>query len=279
MAYTPLQLAEAFIQTGEVQDALDALNQHLDANPADDAARRLRAQVLMRLRDEDSLRAALADLEQISNKTASDYLTKVIVLEQLHDFEAALNTAADLHRQFPADEQIAERCFWLLMGQRHFAAAAQLLSVMPLTSDWLSKAGHLATEDGHEDQAPGYFTQALDHLAQEFDLASDAFAKPIHANLLVSRAQAYANLSRFPEADNDYKAAQAVMPDDPLIPFWGAFVVAELGRTNEAIDLWRSTLAAADGKWFKTMMIENLKALADQPKFARLAALLDSATP
>ena len=42
MGYSPLQLAQAFIKTGEIEDALDALNQHLEATPSDDETRRLR---------------------------------------------------------------------------------------------------------------------------------------------------------------------------------------------------------------------------------------------
>ena len=39
--YNPITLADAFIQAGELDDALDALNQHLEANPSDDDARRV----------------------------------------------------------------------------------------------------------------------------------------------------------------------------------------------------------------------------------------------
>ncbi|MBZ0278924.1 MAG: tetratricopeptide repeat protein, partial [Anaerolineae bacterium] len=46
MGYSPMQLAEAFIKTGELTDALDALNQQLETVPQDDYARRLRSQVL-----------------------------------------------------------------------------------------------------------------------------------------------------------------------------------------------------------------------------------------
>ncbi|MEO1163713.1 MAG: tetratricopeptide repeat protein, partial [Chloroflexota bacterium] len=60
MAYTPMQLAETFLKTGELEDALDALNQQLEAEPADEEARRLRVQVLMPLLVRDVLVAASA---------------------------------------------------------------------------------------------------------------------------------------------------------------------------------------------------------------------------
>jgi len=278
MPYTPLELANAFIQTGELQDALDALNQHLDANPIDDNSRRLRIQVRTRLRGQGHWQAALADTEQLSTQTAADRLTKIIILELVGDFETALNVAAELHAENPADEQIAERCFWLLMRQRQYSPAARLLAEMPHTWDWLTKAGDLATEDGHEEQAPAYYSEALKLLAAEFDLAGDTFARPIQANLLLSRAQAYATLNRFHEADADYAAAAAIMPDDPLIQFWHSFVLIELGQTGKAVELCRSALANASG-WIRTNMVENLKALVDNPTFSPLGVLLDSQTP
>ncbi len=88
MGYSPMELAEAFIQTGELPDALDALNQQLTAYPDDETARRLRAQVLMRLPGEEHLRAALHDLDQLASPTAEDGLLRGILLEQLGAYEA-----------------------------------------------------------------------------------------------------------------------------------------------------------------------------------------------
>jgi tetratricopeptide (TPR) repeat protein len=274
MPYTPLQLAQAFIQTGELQDALDALNQHLDANPADDDARRLRAQVLMRLRRPEDLATALSDLQQLGTSSTEDRLNLAILLQQSGDYQAASETLAQLHADDPQDERIAERYFWNLMAQPDYKQAAKLLDAMPHTSNWLTKAGDLATEDGHEDEAPAHYTEAIKQLGVEFDLSVDNFARPIHANLLMARAQAYATMGKFHEASEDYAAAQAVMPDDPLIGFWHSFVLAELGHIQEAVVMCRLAMETQNEN-LKTRMIDNLKALAENPTFAPLVALLD----
>src|SRR5262245_6743475 len=120
MPYTPLQMAEAFIQTGELQDALDALNQHLDANPSDDDARRMRAQVLMRLRRPEDLATALSDLQQLDVASTQDRLNLAILLEQRSDHQAASEILEKLHADDPQDERIAERYFWSLMAQRDY---------------------------------------------------------------------------------------------------------------------------------------------------------------
>lgn len=274
MPYTPLQLAEAFIQTGELQDALDALNQHLDVNPADDNARRMRAQVLMRKRRLEDLLAALSDLKQLGTPSMQDRLTVAILMEQIGDFQAAVDTLAQLYAEHPQDEPIAERYFWMLLARGQYEQAAQILATMPRTSDWLTKAGDLATENGHEDEAPQYYTEAIKQLGVEFDLSIDNFARPIHANLLMSRAQAYATLGKFHEASEDYAAAQAVMPDDPLIGFWHSFVQLELGHIQEAVVTCRLALETPNEN-LKSRMIDYLKSRADNPQFAPLVGLLD----
>ena len=49
MTYTPLELVVAFIQTGELADALGAIDQHLQDQPADDRVRRWRLKILRQL--------------------------------------------------------------------------------------------------------------------------------------------------------------------------------------------------------------------------------------
>ncbi|MEO8393720.1 MAG: hypothetical protein ABI700_12085, partial [Chloroflexota bacterium] len=85
--HTPIELAEAFIQTGELGDALDALNQHLQAQPDDEGARRLRASVLLHL--PNRAREALADLDALAAPSTDDLLLRAQTLEALGDSEAA----------------------------------------------------------------------------------------------------------------------------------------------------------------------------------------------
>jgi tetratricopeptide (TPR) repeat protein len=260
MPYTPMQLAEAFIQTGELADALDALNQQLATEPGDDDALRLRSQVLMRLPGDGNLRSALDDMERLTAPTPDDLLRRAIALEQIGDFTNALEAAAQLHAADPGNERFGERYFGLLLRKRQFSEAAQVIDQMPRSWDWQGRAGDLATEDGHEADAPGHYTEALRLLATEFNLDIDAFARPLQVNLLMARAGAYATLGQFQAADADYAAAAALMPDDPMIPFWRGFVLADLGRAGDAVTLCRAALDRANPT-LKATMIATLDAL------------------
>jgi tetratricopeptide (TPR) repeat protein len=253
MPYTPMQLAEAFIQAGELTDALDALNQQLETNPGDETARRLRVKVYMRLRGEANFRAALADLDRLANATHDDVIQRSILLEQLLDFEGARTLLSDLHVAQPADERLAERLFFLLLRLKRFAEAHALLAKMPRTWDWLQKAGELATEDGNENQAPGYFSDALADLETRFDTTSDPFARASKAHLLSARAQAYATIQQFAQAEADYAAASAIQPDDPMLVFLRALTLLELGDITQAVTLYRAAYNAANPIYRETM--------------------------
>lgn len=276
MPYTPLQLAEAFIQAGELADAVDALSQHLETNPGDDAARRLRAQVQARMGDDDDLRAALDDLNRIAQPTPDDLYWRSIIHERQGEKESALRLLSELHTANPGDERIAERYFYLLLSMRHYADARALLDPMPRTWDWLQKAGDLASEAEGETEAIQYYTQALEHLESQFDTSVDAFAQSIKSHLLSSRAQMYATLGQFAEADTDYGEAEALAPDDATLTFWHSFVVADLGDGERALALCRSALERAGDGW-RAQLIASLKVMQDGGRYRALAdAILSS---
>src|SRR6187549_2862346 len=95
--YSPIELA----------DALDALNPHLETNPSDASALRLRAAVLMRLPGEDHARAALADLDKLDTKTADDYVQRSIIMQMgLGDWSQAVNAMEGAHQLAPNDDRI-----------------------------------------------------------------------------------------------------------------------------------------------------------------------------
>ena len=83
----------------------------------------------------------------------------------------------------------------------------------------------------------GLLHRGIQLLETAFDLETDAFAKPIQTNLLMARGQAYATVGKFHEAEADYAAAQAIMPDDPMIPFWRSLVLMDLGQIDAGVAL------------------------------------------
>ena len=182
MPYSPLQLAEAFIRAGELVDALDALDAHLTAQPADDEARRLRASVQQRIGGADHLRAALADLAALTLPSADDHAQESVLHYELDDWATAchaLETACALR---PHDERLTERLVWLLEKGGDLAAARALAEAQPVTWRWAQTAGDLARAQGDDGGAAAHYRAAL----ADFDLragAGSAFMTHLRAQI------------------------------------------------------------------------------------------------
>jgi len=187
MPYSPMQMAEAFINAGEISDALDVLNTHLDANPEDQAARRLRAAVRLRLDDPAEYRAALADMDALSALDADDLVQRSIILQRLGDWAGA-NVAMEQARTLkPDDDRITERYLTTLemSGQRDVARA--LVNKLPQTWRWQQIAGDLARNAGDLKAAVNHYTAALQGLEQKMDTTHDAFGANLKAVLILKR--------------------------------------------------------------------------------------------
>ncbi|MBC8100420.1 MAG: hypothetical protein H7Y11_13330, partial [Armatimonadetes bacterium] len=143
MAYTPMELATVFIQTGELSDALAALDEQLAAQPFDDSARRLRAATRLRLRDAVSLQAALADYAALTTPTPDDQVQRSIVHEQLGDVPAAIAAMDDVLVMQPSVERWLERQVTLLQKHGDFASALAIVDTQPHTWRWEQWRGDL----------------------------------------------------------------------------------------------------------------------------------------
>ncbi len=174
MAYTPLQLADAFIRAGELADALDALAQHLADHPEDEAARRLRIEVLQRQNPAD----ALAEFEQLAALSAADYVRKSILLAALGRDSEALAAMTQAHALRPDDERIAERYFDMLVADGQLDAARDLLKGQPQSWRWLERAGDVEAESD-SGRSAALYAAALENLEQQMDTDNNDFARSL----------------------------------------------------------------------------------------------------
>ena len=243
MPYSPLELAEAFIKTGELNDALDALNAHLETNPNDDAARRLRAAVRLRTGD---FAPALADIEALSTPSADDYLQRSVILERMGELDHAIEAVQQARAVKSGDERLAERLVGLLLQQKQFIEVQALIDEMPNTWRWRQWAGDAAVQSGEDESAVSYYSEALTLLAQHFDLSADRNAAAIQARLLLARADAYSRLDRHDAAEADYLAAAKIIPDEPMIPFKRGLLAAGRGDLETAVVLCRKAFSKAN---------------------------------
>jgi tetratricopeptide (TPR) repeat protein len=186
MPYTPLELANAFVQAGELDDARAALTTHLEAAPEEDDARRLRASVLWRLGD---AQAALDDLAHLARLTPDDYHLKLNAVAKAHDDAAARDTGEAALAAYPGDERLAEHVVHLLIAAGDDAQAAAVVATMPRSWRWLETGGRLAALRGDYAEAVRLFDAALLDLEAKMNPAQPLAAQ-LRAQLEAARAAA-----------------------------------------------------------------------------------------
>ena len=254
MTYHPLELAAAFIQTGELDDALVALNQHLDENPADDDARRMRIKVLQHLGDEAGLRAAQDDFARLPTHTLNDVISYSLLLEQSGDHDGALATIAQGYRRWPANERIIERYLQLLARANDTETALSIVRQQPRTWRWWQWEGDILAMQGDDTTATARYGLALASLDNM--LGDDPYAAPVKASILLARAHAYRRLQHFQQADDHYAAAAQLVPNDPTITFARGLLRFLQGEMAVAAETCRSALAEATPALYKQMLDE-----------------------
>lgn len=256
MPYSPLELANAFIQTGELTDALDALNQQLMASPMDDDARRLRIETLMRFKDDEHLQMALADLDQLANLAVDDLYKRSVIQEKPGHLDAALaSIAAALHHE-PTSERLIERQVHLLRSRGDYVAALRILESLPLTWRWQQWRGDLAVLAGKPDDAIRWYTDALAQLLFQTDGLPEVWAIGLQARLLLARAKVYHQQLQFDAAEVDYLTAKYLIPNDPMIDFQLGLIAWQRGQQSEAIALCQAGWQAASSRLREEMQRE-----------------------
>ncbi|NDJ60618.1 MAG: tetratricopeptide repeat protein [Chloroflexi bacterium] len=243
--YSPLELAAAFIQAGELDEALDALNTYLAAHADDARVRRWRIGVLRRMESADHLRAALADLDQLAALTADDHIHRSVIHERLGDQASAISALRAGHAQHPDDHRITERLLQLLFAHDDLDEAAAILAALPPTWRWLTLSGDLAVRRGDAQTALAHYSAALTDLERYLAGMEPIFADGLRANLLFKRAHLYRDRDQFDDAAADYRAAEQIIPDDPLLPFNRGLLAYLRGDDSEAIRLCRAALDSA----------------------------------
>ncbi len=246
MPYSLLQVAEAFVRTGELTDALEILHQQLTAVPDDDEARRLRAAVRLRLAGDEHLRAALNDLDALAAPAADDYVQRSIICQRLNDLPAALAAMQPAHRQQPDDDRITARLLDLLLLTGDRRAAYDLLTALPASWRWLERAGDLARDDNNHAAAVNAYTAALEHLDERMDTGGSAFAAALKTALLAKRAGARLAAGQPEQAEADYRLLEQRMPSDAAYPFCRGLARAQQGDIAGALVLCRAALARAN---------------------------------
>lgn len=271
MSYTPLEIADAFIHTGELYDALDALTSHLTDNPHDDAALRLRAQVRLR-QGSDALSAALRDMNALHNLTADDHALLSVIHERLNDYPSAI-AAARRAFSISRDERHAERLTDLYLATQHYSEALSVIRRHDLDNwRWLQREADILVLLGDDIAAADRYGAALAQLAGHFDLTQDGAARALMARMLIARAHVFRRLGQLEDAERDYAAAAKSIPDDPAVTFNRGIVAALQGDESDAVEYCDAALKAAP-----PMLRREFLAELDAPELASVRAKLSHA--
>jgi tetratricopeptide (TPR) repeat protein len=245
MPYSPMQLAEAFLKTGEIQDALDALNQELSDKPDNEEALRLRIQVLSSLAGEANLKQAIEDFAKLATISAEDYQRLSILQERLGDKTAATEAIAKARELAPEDERLTERYLDLLLSQKLYQTALGLVQQQSSSWRWNEREGDIFALMGNDSKANDCYEQAMDKLEAFEGVMRPDYLQALKARVLLARAHTERRLSSLDTAQQLYEAAQALLPKDPTIAFNLGLLELQRGDKAAAIKQCQDALASA----------------------------------
>lgn len=271
MSYSPMELAYAFLQTGEYDDALDALNEQVKNEPDDTEARILRASLLIRMGDTNKLNQAITDLENIDNKTAEQLRLLSVAYERQQQLDKAIEFTQKAHSLAPDDERLTERLVTLLRNTKQIDEAIALVRQQSRSWRWLQWEGDLLLEDGNAVLAIARYGLVLAQL-DEIDMRDD-YRNAMKLRLLSARATAYRMMQQYDLAQEHYEQAQKLMPNDITLQFNIGVIGALNGDFDNGIISARNALDNASNT-MRQHMIDAINAEDDIPQTLR-DALLD----
>ncbi|MCC6614843.1 MAG: hypothetical protein IT320_15285 [Anaerolineae bacterium] len=270
--YTPLEKAQAFIDAGELDQALTTLDEAI-AGDAEDEALRLRAAIYRRLNDEEHLRAAALDLERLSDPTSADYVEQSIIFEQLSDFAAAIRAmmvATDLAGGPTERNRLTEQHVRLLLTRGDTHSALELARKQPKTWRWMQWMGDIAAQAGDYGLAARSYSDSLTMLT-DTTTPDDRFVDGFRARLLLARADAQRRNGQLEFADADYASAGLLTPTDQMIPFNRGLIAWERGDHDAALKLCRAAMERAS----EPMQDYMRRALLEQPEYEQILKAIE----
>jgi tetratricopeptide (TPR) repeat protein len=211
--YSPLQLAEAYLKTGEWAYALEALADHLAQQPDDQAARLLRVQVYIRL---DDLEAALAEAALLDETDPATWHWRGILHSRANQQAQAIACAEQACALAVQDERLAERLLDLYSAAERWQDARRLAQAQPPRWGWLARLAEVETALGNHEAARSAYERALSALGQT-STSPFSYLRPIRGSLLAALARTYAALGAHEQAQAAQQQARRLLPRDPSL--------------------------------------------------------------
>lgn len=254
MNFMPIDIANASIQMGDLETALDMLNQHLATTQNDDDARRLRAGVLARTPGHENVQLALADLQALTAPTLDDLVQRAALYERSSDFASAMSVLQTALASAPGSPPLVERALRLLSRLGLLEDARALAASMPAHWTWSQWAADLAAQASDDSTAIDLYILALSQMPPHPD--THVYLAGARARLQVALAQAEERAGILEKAAAHYAAARTVLVNDSTVTFREALVQAKLGALDVAVALARSALDDAPEILRESMLAE-----------------------
>lgn len=235
MSYTQMELAEVFIKTGELDDALDALNQQLQMSPDDDNALRLRSSVLLRMGQPNNLQQALDDLEHLPDKTKDDYVQQSIIYERLEQIDNAIKSMKAAYQTSPNHERTVERLIELLTQEKRYQEVLELLHQVPQTWRWLLRQAEIHSLNENFEKSVDTLNQAQSHLEEVFPDLLSPVSRNTMAQIHIARGNAQFKLDKLDKAKVDLRDALYHIPNDTTISFNLGLIAARKNKLKQAV--------------------------------------------
>jgi Flp pilus assembly protein TadD len=261
--YTPLELAHAYIKTGEWQEALSALAQQLEQEANDQSARRLRVEIL--LRHDASAEGLWSDLSQLDDADSETWRLRALAYERQDNLPQTLDCLQRAHALAPQDAHLTERLLAVLVRAGEPEAALALIAEQAPSWGWQARAGAIQAEQGHYPQALTAYTQALAGLAQG---EQSPYRASLAAHLYSARGQVYLRCGRLDEAEADYSQAEQLQAQqvDWGVQFNRGLVALLRGDASTAQALCQSAYQHASPE----LRAELRRSLGDRAEYAAI---------
>ncbi|MCS6835589.1 MAG: tetratricopeptide repeat protein [Anaerolineae bacterium] len=211
--YSPLQLAESYLKTGEWAYVLEALADHLAQQPDDQVARLLRVQVLIRLNE---LSAAQAEAALLADDDPSAWHWRGILHSRAGQPAEAVFCAEQACALAPGDERLAERLLDLYSAAERWQEARRLILAQPPRWGWLARLAEVENALGNYEAARTAYERALEALGQA-STSPFSYLRPIRGTLLAALARTYAALGADDQAQAAHQQARRLLPRDPSL--------------------------------------------------------------
>lgn len=271
MPYSAMELAEAFLKTGELDDALDAINQQLDEVPEDDEARRLGLQIQMRLLAQEELPNLLTEFDKLSVKQAGDWQTKSLILERLNNLPEAISAIQSARQLAPDDKRLTERLLDLLLSVESYGEAIKLVREQEKNWRWLEREGDVLVLAGDDMLATARYGLVLAKLEELEGTMREDYLQALKVRVMLARAHAYRRLEHLDIAKELYQNATLLIGDDVTIQFNLGLIAYMEGNSDTAIAMCEQALATAS----PGLKAEMIKSLSEDSRFSPLKQALN----